>query len=501
MIMKLLSRLFITSGKFWVFCIFFCCISGIYSQGSDSSIFYVTGSSKKICQLVGDTDRQFKQPTQNLTNTNYSMPCTDLGSSFEHDGRLYFLFGDIPVAGFPDPIAFSTDTTPEDGIGLTFVTYPSGVYKPVDVPGINHGPYEIPVEGVSVNGKMYVYLVTNFDIPSGIYERSVVAVSTDSGSTFEYLYNFSDWYFMNVSVDKVKVSDWPHLPQTSSSEGLLIFGAGNPYRGSDVRLAFQPVDSIDSDERIKYLTGLDGSGNPVWGESEYDAVALFTQPCVGEFSVSYNEFVKKWIMMYNCLDPRGINFRSADFPWGPWSAEQVLFNPGTDSGYCYFMHASWNEYGNCDSVFDPGRENDWGGEYGPYQIDKFATGTDTSTTIYFTMSTWNPYTVVLMRSALVKRKSENSVCDHGKVDNLPFSVFPNPLKEQGTISFSIETTENISVSVYDQMGRMITTLFDGRLEKGTHNVDFKTGDLCNGLYNIVMTSDTKKYNYKLVVLK
>lgn len=41
-----------------------------------------------------------------------------------------------------------------------------------------------------------------------------------------------------------------------------------------------------------------------------------------------------------------------------------------------------------------------GGEYGPYEFSHFATGTDQSTTIYFTMSTWNPYEVVLMKASL-----------------------------------------------------------------------------------------------------
>jgi hypothetical protein len=32
-----------------------------------------------------------------------------------------------------------------------------------------------------------------------------------------------------------------------------------------------------------------------------------------------------------------------------------------------------------------------------------ATGNNSSTTIYFTMSTWNPYTVVLMKATLSKK--------------------------------------------------------------------------------------------------
>jgi hypothetical protein len=58
------------------------------------------------------------------------------------------------------------------------------------------------------------------------------------------------------------------------------------------------------------------------------------------------------------------------------------------------------DYRNCDQLQGMGLQDVWGGEYGPYQFGDFATGGGGSTTIYFTMSTWNPYTVVLMKAGL-----------------------------------------------------------------------------------------------------
>ena len=56
---------------------------------------------------------------------------------------------------------------------------------------------------------------------------------------------------------------------------------------------------------------------------------------------------------------------------------------------------------NCDSVHDPGRQYEFGSEYGPYQFEELATGIeDVNATIYFAMSTWNPYTVVLMKATV-----------------------------------------------------------------------------------------------------
>src|SRR5271166_395831 len=62
---------------------------------------WVPGSSQKVCQLVGELDHETGQPTASRTQTNYGLYGTDLGSSFEHNGKLWFLFGDsVPTATF-----------------------------------------------------------------------------------------------------------------------------------------------------------------------------------------------------------------------------------------------------------------------------------------------------------------------------------------------------------------------------------------------------------------
>lgn len=363
----------------------------------------VIARPKKICQLVGDYDRQLQEPTINRTKSRYQLFGTDLGVPFSHNGKIYLLFGDTVGANKGDAIAYTTDFNPEDGLQLDFIRNANGTYKPVDVPGISQGGFEVPMEGVSVNGRMYIYHTT--DASKGLDKakmgRSVVAVSDNNGESFKYLYDFSKEYFINVSVVKVNNGDWPGLPE-SAGEGLVMFGSG-AYRKSTARLAFQPVSQIDSAKSMRYFNGLDNSGYPKWSEKEEDAQVLFQENCVGELSVSYNKFIRKWIMLYNCFTlerkHRGINMRTADYPWGPWSEPQLIFEPWGDGGYCNFMHVSW-KFKKCDEVSDPKRENVWAGEYGPYQFEDLAIGDNSTTTIYFTMSTWNPYTVVLMKTTL-----------------------------------------------------------------------------------------------------
>jgi hypothetical protein len=53
-----------------------------------------------------------------------------------------------------------------------------------------------------------------------------------------------------------------------------------------------------------------------------------------------------------------------------------------------------------DALSDPKGEDEWGGEYGPYVMARFTDGADGRCQIYYTMSTWNPYQVVVMRTDL-----------------------------------------------------------------------------------------------------
>lgn len=355
----------------------------------------------KIAQLVGETDHERKVPTANRTWSRYKLAGTDLGVSFRHKRRTYLLFGDTIGPPGGDAFAWTTDDNPEDGLELTFLDDGNGTYRPLTIPGISQRDFEVPMEGTSVGGRMYVYHTTNHS-ETVTMGRSVVAVSEDDGKSFRYLYDLSHQHFINVSVVEVKAQDWKGVPQRRG-DGLFLFGSG-PYRESEVRLAYQPARQIETASSLRYFTGLDRAGRPVWSGDEAEARPLFALPDVkaggiGELSVSYNRFLRKWLLLYNSGQPRGILLRTADRPWGPWSEAQVLFEPWQDGGYGHFLHVNW-EFRKLDEAHDPGRENEWGGEYGPYQLEHLARGRQGETTIYFTLSTWNPYTVVLMKATL-----------------------------------------------------------------------------------------------------
>ena len=372
----------------------------------------IVSQAKKINQLTGEKDLQRNEKVLSQTQSRYSLEGTDLGVPVQDSNgkRTWIFFGDTwgmgGNDGLTDALGYTDQTNPEDGFKLDIVSTTYGVWKPIYIKEISQAAFEVPAEGIMIGETMYLYHTTD-NSESKTMGRSVLAKANRTelnNANFNYLYDLSTDKLINVSEVQVKNSTWPLLPQNADG-GIVIFGSGT-YRESHVYLAYQPLRGIENKSTLQYYAGVK-DGKPIWIKDERKALPIFnflTDPRVGELSVSFNKFLKRWILLYNHDLPRGINIRTSENPWGPWSEAQVLFRPWEDNGYCHFMHTSW-EFRKCDNVMEPAnRTNDWGGEYGPYQYEHFAKGDEVArtTTIYFNMSTWNPYQVVLMEAKLYR---------------------------------------------------------------------------------------------------
>jgi len=350
-----------------------------------SGLEVVPGSVKKVCQLTGDFDRPWNRPTRSRTATRAGVLATDLGSSFDLGERTYFLFGDtVGRPGQRDCLAWTTSDKPEE-IELEFHLDEAGKWLPLAIPGIRQAAFEVPSYGVAIGEAIYVVFTTDHS-PEKTMGRSVLAVSRDQGRTFTMLYDLSREKFINVAL--CKEGPW-----------LYVFGSGN-YRASSVCLARVKQEDVEKRSAIEFLTGLDAAGQPAWSPDEPRAGELFDHKVVGELSVAYCPPLGRFLMLYNSARPFGIVLRWAERPWGPWSAPVMLFDPVRERGYGHFIHQPPGLRGPGDAFGDPGRRFEPGGAYGPYIVSRYTTGTADGCRIYFTMSTWNPYQVVLMQAEL-----------------------------------------------------------------------------------------------------
>ncbi|MDX6297284.1 MAG: hypothetical protein QOI51_1141, partial [Nocardioidaceae bacterium] len=388
----------------------------------------------KISQLIGEHDREAWDGSgtapfaPNRTETNAGIRGTDLGVSFSHQGRMCFLFGDTWRVNQTadqvnlDSIAFATTMDPRAGLGLRFLPRP-----PLLDNDITQREFEVPIDGISLHGDMYVFFSTDHYRVDGwdIMGRTVLARSRD-GQSFHYLADLSRHKFINVAAQRATIA--PDQAETTNlpagTELVWLWGSGR-YRSSDVCLALLPVSGLPTLSGLRYLDVRHGRLR--WSDNESDASRLFCSGSVGELSVRWIEPLQRYVAMYNADNPGGILLHHAPHPWGPWSQTPIMvFDAWRSSdvqhgirgdGIGRFMHAGTHETGgqiidhvNDDIIptdGDPWRVGVSGGAYGPYLIPELAHAEGDAVRIYFTMSTWNPYASMLM-TALVPRRVMDS---------------------------------------------------------------------------------------------
>lgn len=77
-------------------------------------------------------------------------------------------------------------------------------------------------------------------------------------------------------------------------------------------------------------------------------------------------------------------------------------------------------------------------------------------------------------------------------------IFPNPVRGSATVAFSLAGGSDVSITLYDAMGREVAGLLSGYYGAGTHTVSWNAGSLSSGVYYCRMTADSVSAVKKLV---
>ena len=381
------------------------------ANGRRPVLTYVAGSTAKISQLLGEEDKEFNKPTASRTVTRYGLQGTDLGYSFEHQGRVYFLFGDtVGVAkGALDSIATAeagdNGRDPTAGVRLDFLTTTGGRYLTIQPPGIRMAAFEVPVSGISLNGQMYVVVTTDHSDDRSTDRSVLTKVAMPATPTsFKPLRTISrrpagSFIKMSLHAQPDAIEGLP-----AGGPFVLMWGSGE-YRHSDAYLAIVPEAQFESGRDTLYYSGLDAAGAPIWARTEADAKPIVRNGTIGDLSVTWCGDLGLWLMTYDSRAPApaGVLFSYSSTPWGPWSEPQVIFNAARDGAVGRFIHdpKSRPDDGLAGPVIgkgqrDPGAVH--GGAYAPYVVERWTRVRGVGLSIYYVLSTWNPYVVVLMQS-------------------------------------------------------------------------------------------------------
>ncbi|MDQ3973892.1 MAG: DUF4185 domain-containing protein, partial [Actinomycetota bacterium] len=313
------------------------------------------GGTQQVAQLTGPG-------SPNRTDERWHVYGTDLGHLFTHDGRLYVVFGDTfgPTFGSDwrsNTMAWTSDRDPRDGLTLEgMITGPDGRARELLA---SQKVFEveatvIPTYGVSVAGRMFLhYMSVRHWGPPGRWDtnHSGLAYSDDAGHT---------WVKDPAAVWPA-ASNFAQVAMVRDSGYVYLFGipAG---RFGGVRLARLPVAAMLRPDAYEYW---DGS---TWSRGGELGAATIVPAPVGELSVRWSAFHRRWLMLYLNEQRHAIVVRAAERLTGPWSDEGVV--------------ATAAQYPTL---------------YAPYLMPAAPDGPD----VYFTMSRFDVYNVFLMRTRLL----------------------------------------------------------------------------------------------------
>jgi hypothetical protein len=418
---------------------------------------WITNSSVKLEQINGDVDWEAKAqgsnlPTASLTVTRFHILGNGLGYSFEDNGKLLFLFGDTISENTTnwnyhaaDPLAWSTNTDGETPLVLNFftnhpITNVLAQFTPIFVQpaGIEMGPDDVPNSGISLSNGVFLVCNTgsdasNTNAPPQTNDFSVL-VTFDEAGLWSSTNTLGAKFFTTNRVISALTTNLDgknplqgHFINVSMREygaNVMMFGTGE-YRSGDVFLCMIPTANFVSGAGTLYFAGL-ANGQPAWSNDESNCVPVVQDNptngppwpndggSAGNVSVVCPPGLGLWLMTYDggrsaesaTSHTTGVYFSYATQPWGPWSKPQLIFNKSRDNGLGYFIYSpDTNQYHDlalAGPTVDPTTSPPLttpGGDFAPIMIERFTRVTNSTLLIYYTLSTWNPYAVVKMRSS------------------------------------------------------------------------------------------------------
>jgi Domain of unknown function (DUF4185) len=459
-----------TPHRFAILIVILAAAAGTLPAGTHAQNLSLSGSSTKVCQLIGDTDWDTGKPTNAKTKTNWKLQGVDLGFPVDtgSPGKLYFLFGDAIPNGHPansiasgppdDAFGFTSRTAAPDSkscLELQLVASSAKQFlSPVVRPVIQQGSFNVPSGGAFVGSTLYAFFWTDHCVspalltpnpgspldrppPSALCSETPLSSSLGqsvlaqaalakptsftwtppSGEDALLFTNMpSGFVYATAAADATSQPVTVTVSPTQTVIGYPVFGVVR-YRASIPYLAIAPTATFGNPATWIFFTGT--AESPVWltrqqweagsnsaGEwippsngAEIYAAQPAAERCVGEHSVTYNKPLGVWLMLYNCAST--IEARSAPQPWGPWSLPFVLLNAVQDPNVVCTLIQNESKTGCSGKPAPVGA----GGFYAPFVLNRFTQGQlptlgATYVTIYWLVSTWNPYTVVVMQSTL-----------------------------------------------------------------------------------------------------
>lgn len=334
---------------------------------------------RKVGQVTGQAGFTDTYSRFNVYGTDLGIPYYD-----EENGRLTFLFGDTYAAAnfsgnWRSNVALYTDqSTYAEGIAFTgalTITGPgeTGVAAQL-TPGASaitpllkgdkvKTPLThtcIPTGAVMVGSTTYLFYmeIDKNAFPAtggwGVYCNRVVK-SEDGGQSWTQVQSLV-WQAKDENEVEGIAPNFSQIYPLKVGEYIYLYGLQGGRSGG-VKLGRVKQDQIEDFEAYEYFAGYDANNEPIWRSGsnglryikQRDSAYVIDLPC-GEMCVTYNEYLGKYLAIYQ--SGSNIVYRTADTPWGTFSAPETILSTSSD------MRSAYGAF-TCQQLSDHGGQRIW----------------------------------------------------------------------------------------------------------------------------------------------
>ena len=80
-------------------------------------------------------------------------------------------------------------------------------------------------------------------------------------------------------------------------------------------------------------------------------------------------------------------------------------------------------------------------------------------------------------------------------------LYPNPAQNEATLVVSLLKTSVLNVAIYDITGKIVSSVFNGKLNEGENKIEINTSDFSNGMYYAKISTDSVVETIKMSISK
>jgi hypothetical protein len=88
-----------------------------------------------------------------------------------------------------------------------------------------------------------------------------------------------------------------------------------------------------------------------------------------------------------------------------------------------------------------------------------------------------------------------------RISNCEMRILPNPISSSGLISFSLPAAANVSLKLYNTLGQLVETVYDGFKTAGVHEFSLDVGQLSQGTYFLMLETPTLRQKQSFVLVR